>query len=170
MNPDDTDEARAELQALHGKTLTEAAQTYLLGVLEVDLPDDLREQWQTSFDSDAERREAEAALDRLSADEREALLRVAMEATVDDRPDTADLFTESVEQAGQSLFVLEAATVALAAALLIREWHARGRRRVKRRTETVDAEGNRKIETEEVEFATDPGLARLLGKLGLGSA
>jgi hypothetical protein len=169
MSDSDAQHAQTTLDQLHGKTLDEAAQTYLFGVLQADLPEDVEERWQASFESGVERNKAEQALQRLGQHDRETLLRMAMDTTLDEHPETAPLFDDAVNQAGQSLFVVEIAALALAAALLIREAHAKGRQREVTRTETVDPDGRRTIQTREVQYATGGPLAELLSKIGIGS-
>jgi hypothetical protein len=161
------DNARRNFDDLTGKTLDEAAQTYLLGVLQVDVPEDLRDLWESSFNDPEEQREAEAAIERLRDSDREALLALAMQATVYSRPETEPLFTESIDQAGQSMFVAEIAMVMMAAALLLREWHAKGRSKESRKKTTIEP-GRITIEEWHVEFQRDGTLADAITKLGLG--
>jgi hypothetical protein len=161
---DDAHDARHKLDELNGKTLTEAAQTYLLGVLQVDVPEDLHDLWQTSFEDEQQRRDVEAALARLGDDDRQVLLEVAMHATVDDRPETATLLTEAVEQAGQSLFVVEIAMLTMAAALLLRERHAKGRTK-ERRNKMIIEPGRITIEEWQTEWDPNGKFAEALTKL-----
>lgn len=169
MTDVDTARARAALERLDGKALDEAAQTYLLGTLDLDLPSEVEDRWRASFAGGEERERAQQAVDRLLGDpERRELLQLAMLRTLDDRPDTAPLFVESVEQAGQSMFVAELAAVTLAAALLLREHHRKGRAREVYRTEVIEADGRRVVQTDEVHYAVDGPLARLLARIGFG--
>lgn len=153
---------------LRGKALDEAAQTYAFGVLQVDVADDLQSLWEKSFDDGGQQREAETALSRLGDRDRELLLFVAMQATAEDRPETKGLFTDSVEQAGQSLFVVEIATLSIAAALLLREWNAKGRAKKVHRKTVVEPD-RITIEEDVTDFAPSQSLAKALAKLGLGS-
>jgi len=168
MNDLDLAAADAALEDLHGKTLTEAARSYLLGVLEVDLPEDLDGVWRASFDDDDERHQTEQALEELDSGERETLLRSAMRATVEQRPDTAQLFVDSIEQAGKSLFVIEVAVIAIAATMIMREYYAKGRESETRTVETVHPDDSRTTETHTTKFASSGTLAKLLVKLGIG--
>jgi hypothetical protein len=163
------EQADRKLDDLHGKALAEAAQTYALGVLGVDVADDLDDLWQASFANEEERREAEAALDGLDDRDRELLMSVAMRATAEDRPDTEKLLAASVEQADESLVVFEIAALTIAASLLLREWHKKGRKSETRK-KTVIEPGRVTIEESEVEFEPSDGLAKVLAKLGLGAA
>lgn len=161
-------EARRTLEDLHGKVLAEAAQTYTFGVLDIDVPDDLQSLWEESFGDEGRRREAEAALALLDDRDRELLLSVAMQATAIDRPETKSLLADSIVQAGQSMFVAEIATLTVAAALLLREWHTKGRTKdVHKRT--VIEPGRITIDEHTVEYKPSEGLAKALTKLGLGS-
>jgi hypothetical protein len=170
MNDADVTRARSALAELDGKALDEAAQTYLLGALDADLPQDVEREWRASFaDEDEARAGAEQAVDRLASDpERAELLRLAMLRTLDERPETAPLFVASVEQAGQSMFIAELGAVTLAAALLLREYHRKGRAREIRRTETTAPDGTRTVTETDVTYASDGPLAQLLVRLGLG--
>jgi hypothetical protein len=158
----------SKLEDLRGKELAEASRTYAFGVLDVDVPEDLQELWAASFEDEKARREAEASLARLSDRDREILLTVAVRATAEDRPETEDLLTDSVEQAGQSMVVVEAAVLAMAGALLLREWHKKGRK-TERRKKTVIEPGRITIEEQEIEYEPGGNLADALAKLGLGS-
>lgn len=162
------DEARRTLDDLHGKVLDEAVQTYAFGVLQVDVPDDLESLWAESFDNGDQRRDAEAALARLNDRDRELLLSVAMRATAADCPETRDLFSESIEQAGQSLFVVEIAALSIAAALLLREWNTKGRSKKTHRKIVIEPD-RVTIDEDVTDFAPSKDLAETLAKLGLGS-
>jgi hypothetical protein len=129
MNTADTTEARAAVARLDGPALDEAARTYLLGTLDLDLPEEVDEAWHATFERDEERAETEQAMETLPDAERGQLLRLAMLRTLDDRPETAPLFLQSVEQAGRSMFVPEPITLTLAAVLLMREYYRKGRLR-----------------------------------------
>jgi hypothetical protein len=161
-------EARDRLAELDGKALDEAAQTYLLGVLEADLEEDVAELWAASFDDQDERERAEAAVHGVrKSPERSALLRLAMLETLEDRPDTEELFVRSVDDAGRSMFVLELGAVTLAAALLIREFYTKGRVYENERTEVTKADGSKTVTVREVRYAGDGPFAKLLVTLGL---
>ena len=161
-------EARDRLTELDGKALDEAAQTYLLGVLDVDLEEDVAGLWAASFDDQDERDRAEAAVHGVrESPERSALLRLAMLETLEDRPDTEDLFVRSVDDAGRSMFVLELSAVTLGAALLIREFYRRGRTYEKERKEVTNADGSKTVTVREVRYAGDGPFAKLLVALGI---
>jgi hypothetical protein len=162
-------EARDRLAELEGKALEEAAQTYLLGVLDADFEEDIADgPWRASFDDEDERERAEAAVDGVrDSPERSALLRLAMLDTLDARPDTEELFVRSVADAGKSMFVFELGAVTLAAALLIREVHRKGRSYEHERTEVTQADGSRTVTVREVRYASDGPFAKLLVALGL---
>ena len=160
------DEIRQSLDGLSGKELDEAATTYLLGLLDVDTEEDLKRLWGESFDADG-RRELEQILGQLGTEDHEVLLRLAMEAGADLHPDIDEKLQASVDEAGQSLFVLEVSVLALAAALLIREHHTKGR---KSETKTkIVIEGDKaKVETTTTTYPSSATLAKVLAKLGLG--
>lgn len=161
-------EARNRLAELDGKALDEAAQTYLLGVLDADLPDDVSGLWAATFDDQDERERAEAAIQGVrESPERSALLRLAMLETLDDRPDTEELFVRSVDDAGRSMLVVEIGAVTLAAALLIRELYRKGRATEIEITEKTGADGSRTRTVREVRYAGDGPFAKLLVALGL---
>jgi hypothetical protein len=161
-------EAHDRLAELDGKALDEAAQAYLLGVLDADLEEDVRRLWAASFDDQNDRERAEAAVHGVrDSRERSALLRLAMLETLDERPETEELFVRSVEDAGRSMFVLELGAVTLAAALLIREIHRKGRVYEKERKEITKADGSKTVTTREVRYAGDGPFAQLLVTLGL---
>jgi hypothetical protein len=167
MSTVDTTPARERLGTLRGRELDEAASTYLLGVLEVDLPDDVEDAWRATFPGDRERAAAEQAVERLPDIDREQLLRLAMTRTLEDRPETATAFVSAIEQAGRSMFVAELAALTFAAALLLREWHRKGRASESRRRETRNSDGSVVIEIDEVRYVNDGPLANLLATLGL---
>lgn len=167
MTSTDTAEARATLARLDGKALDEAAWTYLLGALDLDLPDEIQEAWRTNFPGNEERTDAEQAIDRLPDPERAQLLRLAMLRTLDDRPDTAPLFVASIEQAGRSMFVVELSALTLAAAILLREYYRKGRSREVHRRVTTEPDGRKIVEEDEIQYVADGMLASLLAKLGL---
>ncbi|GHD35503.1 hypothetical protein GCM10010313_82900 [Streptomyces violarus] len=168
MTTTDLTQAREALARLDGKALDEAAKTYLLGTLDIDLDDEVTALWHASFADPDEDARAKKAVDELLADpERAELLRLAMLMTLEERPDTAQLFVESVDQAGQSLFIVELAAVTLAAALLIREYHRKGRSHEVHRTEITEPDGRKTVQIDEVRYADDGPLASLLDMLGL---
>jgi hypothetical protein len=170
MNDTDVAKAREVLARLDGKALDEAAQTYLLGILHVDLEEEVADLWSASFTDPGESARVKEAVDgMLGNPERAELLRLAMLRTLEDRPDTAPLFVDSVNQAGQSMFIVELTAVTLAAALLIREYHRKGRSREKHRTEITEPDGRKIVQIDEVRYAADGPLAGLLVKLGLGN-
>ncbi|MFE2424731.1 hypothetical protein [Streptomyces hokutonensis] len=168
MDDIDVTQARTTLGRLGGKALDEAARTYLLGALDVDLEDEVADLWQASFADPDEGARVKEAVDKLAADsERAELLRLAMLRTLEDRPDTAPLFVDAVGQAGQSMFIAELGAVTLAAALLIREYHRKGRAVEKKVEVITETDGRKTVKVSEVRYAADGPLARLLTALGL---
>jgi hypothetical protein len=165
----DTVEARKILTRLDGKALKETATTYLLGTLELDTPDEVREAWRESFPREEERADAERAVNGLSDPERDQLLRLAMLRTLEDRPETAPLFTASIEQAGRSMWVVETVELTLSATMLLREYFRKGRSREVHRREITEPDGRKIVEVNEIQYLADGPLARLLAKLGLST-
>jgi hypothetical protein len=160
------DEIRQSLDGLSGKELDEAATTYLLGLLDVDTEEDLERLWGESFDADGGR-ELEQILGQLGTEDHEVLLRLAMEAGADLHPDSDEKLQASVDEAGQSLFVLEVTALALAAALLIREHHAKGRESETKTKIVIEGE-KAEVETTTTKYSSTATLAKALAKLGLG--
>jgi len=160
------DEIRQSLDGLSGKELDEAATTYLLGLLDVDTEEDLERLWGEGFDADGGR-ELEQILGQLGTEDHEVLLRLAMEAGADLHPDSDEKLQASVDQAGQSLFVLEVSVLTLAAALLIREHHTKGRES-ETKTKIVIEGDKAKVETTTTKYSSSATLAKVLAKLGLG--
>ncbi|WP_328500286.1 hypothetical protein OG828_05550 [Streptomyces sp. NBC_00457] len=168
MNAADVTQARATLAHLEGNALEEAARTYLFSALDVDLPKEVTDLWQASFEDPDEGRHLKEEIEKLAGDsERDELLRLGMLRTLEDRPETAPLFVNAVGQAGQSMFIAELGAVTLAAAFLIREFHRKGRVSEKRRKEIKGPDGRKFVEESEVRYASDGPLARLLTALGL---
>jgi hypothetical protein len=90
-----------------------------------------------------------------------------MISTLEDRPETEASFVSAIEQAGRSMFVAELVVLTLAAALLLREYHRKGRAHEVRRREIRKPDGSVVIEVDEVRYMGEGPLATLLATLGM---
>ncbi len=155
-----------KFRMMDSKMLNEAAHTYLLGVLEMGLPEEIEETWRSSFEKESDHSEADLLLRSvINKNESDALLRIAVEATLASRPDTKELFIESVESAGEKQWALEVALVALAAATVIKELYRKGKKREVSITEMTDVDGNKIATRTEIQYASDGPLAVFLAKI-----
>ena len=158
---------------MDSKEVDEVANTYLLNVLEIDLPEDLDQMWQEGFNTQNEWAEADELLQQIrQSNETDILLRLAVETTLQEHPETEDMFVQAVEDAGKSMFVVEVAIVSLAAVLIMREYYRRGIKEEKI-TEWQDAEGNKYRQVEREYLEDNITVANLMAKIatsvGLGA-
>jgi len=147
------------------KDVNEVAYTYLLGVLEADLPEDIRARWKENFTDDSLRESLEKEFAVIkNSEEGKKLLIICLENTLAERPETEILFIDAVNGVGKKMWAVETAIVTIAAATLLREYFMKGRQK------TVTVKHWKKVngewvyeETETIEFATDyKGIGRIL--------
>ena len=167
MVRDKLDIALETFRGMDEKAAIEVAQTFLLGFLEVDLPEELVDSWESGFSTRKNKEAVSAELDKLcGAGEADLLLRLAVETVVTDHPEKSDFFIQCVEGVGQKMWVVELGVVAIAAAYVMREYYKKGRDIEIVEEEFVGEGGQTHKVRRETHYAKQSGLlAKLLAKL-----
>lgn len=149
------------------KQATDVAYTYLLGVLEMDRPEDIEQAWRADFPSQDTRAEADKFLRQVvNQGEGRSLLHLAVETGLECRPETNALFIESVRSAGEKMWVVELGFTALVAAHLLRELWIKGRAKEKFERTTTSPDGTTETIRKETVYAKQSGtLGKLMGLL-----
>lgn len=159
------EEALEEFRRMDDKTAKEVAQTYLLNVLNIGKPDEIEDKWRKSFDDATEYSEYNSLLQSgLKTQDVDPLIRIAVENTVADRPETKKQFVEAVNDAGEKLFVLEVGALAFAAAMIIREYYKKGK--AAQTTIIKYGSNGKKIEERiETKYASSSAFGRFFAKI-----